>query len=270
MSLPDLPFPYGKLQFRPITRVSEASRVVLVGQVCSPVSLARFNAHVKLLPEKEFIAESACAWLARQVGLPAPEAMWICVCRSAYPAAWPYGDEDVHVCFGTRSISNALPLKVESSTAGWLFQQDRVLLIAKIALFDELVGNDDRHQGNLLLGPTGNILVIDHERALGGTAAGLFSSDLIGPNHLLELVRELPAKQRAELKAPLLQFATACAVAVDRLPFDQIAEANPTLKEAAKRFLAKRAASLHDVVLRTLGVPGLPGISEVPLRSAPL
>lgn len=269
MSLPELPFPYGRLQFRPIDRVGGTSRIVLTGEVRG-ATLQRFQAHVKLLPPREFVAESICAWLAKEVGLPAPDAWWVAVSRSCYQAGWPFGADDVHLCFGTTSLRSAQPLRLTSSVSAGLLQRGHVLLLAQIALFDELIGNDDRHQGNLLLGPTGDVFLIDHERALGSSGTALFSTDQMGPNHLLEATRLLVAKQRVALLHPLLSFATACRVAVDRLPLDQIIEGDAALRAAAKLYLTKRAAGLHDVVHHTLGLPDLVGFSDDQFRSASL
>lgn len=62
--------------------------------------------------------------------------------------------------------THARSLNIAQLQQGILLQQlaHHLLVLARIAIFDEWVGNEDRHEGNILLSPTGVPLVIDHKR----------------------------------------------------------------------------------------------------------
>ena len=257
------PFEYGSLRYRPNTIVEHASNLVVYGRVHLPVRTGSEMAFVKLLSERAFAVESVCAWLARELELPAPEPLWIAVHRNRIPGKWPFGEEDSQLCFGTIELPNARPLLVDEIEADFLFGQLRLddILSAKIATFDVLIGNDDRHAGNMLLAPPRGVFLIDHGRALGGIGTDLFSTwQPPGPNFLLRRIQAMSAQRRFALKRPLRDFCTDCAIAVDKLPFD-ILVASDSLRLTIRQYLRAKAERLYDEIASSLGIPDLTGIN---------
>ncbi|WP_328514926.1 HipA family kinase [Ralstonia solanacearum] len=243
---------------------------MLKGSVQVPVRTRSVPAFVKLLTSREHAAESVCAWLAKALNLQAPEALWVEVPRNRIPTAvsWPYGNKEVQCCFGTVAVPHARSLNIAQLQQGILLQQlaHHLLVLARIAIFDEWVGNEDRHEGNILLSPTGVPLVIDHERTLGtGGGAELFSGSILrAPSNLLSLIERLPAKQRFEMRAPLLAFIAACREQVYQIPFEQLVPEDEALRRGMAQYLEHRVERLADVVSSVLGMSDLPGINDGP------
>jgi hypothetical protein len=262
------PFELARLHREPITRVTTGSHPVVRGRIQIPVRTCSLDAYVKLLPERAFIVESVCAWLAQYLGLPTPDAFWVTVHRQRMHGFWPFGNDEDRLCFGTAALPFAQAVRLESqspSVLATMYGLDPTLL-ARIALFDELIGNDDRHDGNLLLTARREIRLIDHERAIGGTGLGLFSTvPPPGPNRLLQMVHKFSPTERAALKAPLREFCAACHAAVFRLPYAQLVS-DEALREPVRVYLERRAEQLLDTLGQTLGIPDLPGLQPRPLQ----
>lgn len=261
------PFASGTLLYRPVERVSGSSHVVLTGRVQIPVQASAVPAYVKLLSPREHAAESVCAWLARALDLKAPEPLWVVVPRNRMPASvvWPFGDEETHCCFGTVAIQHARALNVAELQPGVLQLQlaPHLLALACIAVFDELIGNEDRHERNILVSPRGVPLVIDHERTLGAGGDGLFSGPILHPPSFLHgLIERLPTSQRFEMRAPLQAFVAACRDQVNRIPFDQLVLEDEALRRSMAHYLGQRVEQLPDVVSKILGMPDLPGVND--------
>ena len=118
----------------------------------------------------------------------------------------------------------------------------------------------------LLLTARREIRLIDHERAIGGTGLGLFSTvPPPGPNRLLQMVHKFSPAERAALKAPLREFCAACHAAVFRLPYAQLVS-DEALREPVRAYLERRADLLLDTLGQTLGIPDLPGLQPRPLQ----
>ncbi|WNC90241.1 hypothetical protein RI103_02445 [Paraburkholderia sp. FT54] len=263
MTLPPAPFLLGSLNREPITRISGCAHPVVRGRVHVPVHTGSVDAFIKLLPPREFAVESVCEWLAREVELPMPEPLWVTVHRQRMRTVWPFGNDETQLCFGTQAFNLARPVHLGDQSRSVLAQAYGLdsLLLAKIALFDELIGNDDRHAGNLLLTPRGTVVLIDHERALGGTGLALFSTaPPPGPNQLLHRVRALSVAERATLKSPLRAFCAACTTAACRIPYTQLVNAE-ALHEPMRVYLESRAERLFDTLEETLGIRDLPGLN---------
>lgn len=266
-ALSNPPFTWGTLLYRPIGRAEGSSHVVLTGRVQIPVRASSVSAYVKLLSPREHAAESVCAWLAKALNLHAPEPLWVDVLRNRIPASvsWPFGDSEVQCCFGTVAVLSARRLNIGQLQHGVLQQQlaSHILALSRIAIFDELVGNEDRHEGNILLSATGLPLVIDHERTLGAGGGGLFSGPLLRtPGSLRGLIEQLPIRHRFEMKGPLLAFVAACCEQVYRIPFEQLVPEDETLRHSIGQFLEQRVEQLADFVNKILGMSDLPGIND--------
>ncbi|RDU98949.1 HipA family kinase [Trinickia dinghuensis] len=268
MSILVPPFELGRLNREPITPVGGSAHPVVRGRIHLPVRAGSVDGYIKLLPRQAFCVESVCAWLAREVNLPMPEVFWVTVHRNRMRGLWPFGDDDAQWCFGTAALPFAQAVRLDSQSPAALSSMYGLdsLMLAKIALFDELIGNDDRHDGNLLLTTHKTIALIDHERALGGAGLELFSSfPPPGPNRLLERVRVLPLTDRAVLKVPLRSFCIACSAAVLRLPYGQLVS-DDALHEPMRRYLEQRANRLINTLDHVLGIPDLPGVNPPGLQ----
>lgn len=266
------PFELGRLNREPITPVTGGSHPVVRGRIQVPVRTGSVDAYVKLLPPREFCVESVCASLALHLSLPMPDAFWVTVHRQRMHGFWPFGEENEKLCFGTAELPYAQAVRLDHQSPAMLATAYGLdaLLLAKIALFDELIGNDDRHDGNLLLTARRTIMLIDHERAIGGTGLGLFSTiPLPGPNRLLQMVHRFSPGERAALKAPLREFCAACQAAVFRLPYVQLVS-DESLRELVRTYLERRAERLRDTLEQILGVPDLPGLQPDFIQPSPL
>lgn len=260
----DPPFDYGSLRYRPNTVVPHASNPVIYGRV-QLLSVGQEMAFVKLLQEGAFAVESVCAWLARKVGLQTPHPLWVSVPHNRVPAnLWPFGDKQTQLCFATVELPNARALHFDDSSSEVLFGQARLddVLTTKIATFDALIGNDDRHSGNLLLAPPNGAFVIDHGRALGGIGTDSTSIWLPpGPNLLLRRIQGMPPHRRHALRQPLRQFCNDCLEAVDTLPLDKLVESK-SQREMIERHLRAKAEILYVEMLDAIGMPELTGINR--------
>ncbi|VBO96129.1 HipA family kinase [Burkholderia pseudomallei] len=270
MSLLTPPFEEGRLNRAPVFPIGGVANPVVQAGIHVTVRTGTVDAYVKLLKPKAFVAESVSAWLALRVELPIPTPFWVTVHRRlvANVLQWPFGSKETHLCFGSAAVENALALRLAGRTDGALgrYGLDNVLL-GKIALFDELIGNDDRHDGNLLVTFDRSVFLIDHERALGGTGLGLFSSDPpLAPNRLLERVRLLPASERMSLVKPLREFCATCERAVWTVPYETLVE-DVAMRAMVQDYLQRRAEKLRDTLEDMLGIGDL--LSGLPQSSRP-
>jgi hypothetical protein len=269
MSVPTALFEEGRLNRAPVFPVSGAANPVVQARIHVQVRTGTVDAFVKLLKPKAFVAESVSAWLALRVGLPIPTPFWVTVHRRLLTSIWPFGSEEAHLCFGSETVPNASAFRLGEQADGALgrYGLDNVT-VGKIALFDEFIGNDDRHDGNLLVTPERSIFLIDHERALGGTGLGLFSSDPpLAPNRLLARIRALPPSERMSLVKPLREFCASCERAAWTAPYDALIE-DMTMRAMVQDYLQRRAEKLRDTLEDTLGVRDL--LSGLPESSRPL
>ncbi|WP_175970891.1 HipA family kinase [Burkholderia sp. BCC0322] len=263
MSGQNCPFEEGRLNRAPIFPVSGVANPVVQARIHVPVRIGTVDAYVKLLRPKAFAAESVCAWLAIRVGLPIPTPFWVTVHRRLLQNLWPFGSTEAHLCFGSEAVPSAMALRLDAQSGDVLARHGlHLTMLGQIALFDELVGNDDRHDGNLLLTYDGSVFLIDHERAIGGTGLGLFSTDPpLGPNRLLERVRKLPASDRMALAKPLREFCANCERAVWAAPFEALVE-DASMRALVQDYLMRRAERLRDTLEAVLGIPDLSGLRE--------
>lgn len=256
------PFTEGTLAFRPIDHVDTASGRVVRGRIQIPVRTCSNVAYVKLLSERGFAVESICAWLVRELRLPGPEAFWVRVNQSALPKIWPFENSESRICFATAALLNARPFHAAllHETIGLETMGLNDILLITIAAFDALIGNDDRHNGNLLWSPPRGVFLIDHERALGGVAMDLFPSILpTGVNYLLQRIQSLPVSRRSAMKTPLREFCARCVTAVSALPFDQIVTSD-LFRISISNYLTMRAETLYADMSSAIGVPDLSGL----------
>ena len=271
MSIPTPPFEEGRLNRAPVFPVSGTANPVVQARIQVPVRTGSVDAYVKLLKPKAFAAESICAWLAIRVGLHVPTPFWVTAHRRLLQSVWPYGEKEAQVCFGSEAVPSAMAFRLDAQAADVLARHGlHLTMLGQIALFDELVGNDDRHDGNLLVTYDGSFFLIDHERAVGGTGLGLFSTDPpLGPNRLLDRLRKLSSSERMALAKPLREFCAHCERAVLSAPYDVLIE-DPEIRLLVQSYLARRADKLRDTLEATLGIRDLSGLRDSSRQSSVL
>jgi hypothetical protein len=126
------------------------------------------------------------------------------------------------------------------------------------AVFDQLIANDDRTEGNILLGPRGDLWLIDHGRSLGGGGQRLFSTDITPStaNFLLSRVARYPAQARVKLRPELIAVCTKLASAVSRVPYGALLVPEDIAMQIDD-FLVRRVGMLQAMVLQSIGLPDL-------------
>ena len=218
--------------------------------------------YVKLLPLRLRAVEAVCAWLAHEVGLPAPMPAFVSVRKrhTKRLCAWPYGDEEVFECFGTLEIAPALPLRVVDTTGS--DQVDQILMGwrdgLRVGVFDELIANEDRNRGNILIDARRELWIIDHSRALRAGGQRPFSDPFLPfENTLLSRIAKMPASQRHAKYQQAISACTQIAAAARRIPYDQLGVATD-VRSDIERFIDERAQRLQDLVLSRLGIDELP------------
>jgi hypothetical protein len=163
------------------------------------------------------------------------------------------------VCFGVAAIEGAQTLRLArtgaepSSLLSWS-------QLARAAVFDHLVANDDRSADNVLIDTKGKLWLIDHARAVGGGGQSLFSN-LAFPvfqNYLLTLIAGLPAAHRFAMRRELLAACADAAAAVARVPYERLLVPESIGVQIAS-YLSQRAFRLDSSVLHVVGIPDLGG-----------
>jgi hypothetical protein len=224
--------------------------------------------YVKVLPVNSRCIEAVCAWLAREIKLPAPEPLLLNMLASRMPrgSQWPFGTQSQEVCFATREVPYARALcGVDSDQVGSLL--DRWDRLADAAVFDLLIANDDRTEGNILVGPGRDLWLIDHARSLGGGNERLFSSDVMPAtsNFFLSRIAGYTAQERVRLRPALIAVCTKLSSAVQRIPYAALLVPEDIAMQI-EDFLSRRAHMLQAMVLQTIGLSDLFSQGDRPAR----
>jgi len=161
-------------QLSPLARPrGESPNLVYAGTVRLPGGQRRERAFVKIFPPQnrqvQVFNEVIAHRMAIQMELPSP-LTFPCACKRSLlgvqiERVQPAGDNSPLV-LGVASIdgrAKSLKQIVENSPTTW---QDVMNWqpIARVALFDEILGNDDRHVDNLIRVGQHEYILIDHER----------------------------------------------------------------------------------------------------------
>lgn len=241
----------------PIQVVKQTPRVVLRAWRSWPGPFE--PVFVKVLPVNARSIEAVCAWLAREIELPVPEPMLLDMPASRMPrgCAWPFGTDQHATCFATWAVENALSLSNVSSDVAMALI-DKWGSLPAAAVFDQLIANDDRTEGNILLGPRRDLWLIDHGRSLGGGGQRFFSTDVTPAtaNFLLSRVASYPAQVRVRLRPALIAVCTRLATAVSRVPYAALSVPEDIAMQIDD-FLSRRVGMLQAMVLQSVGLPDL-------------
>lgn len=217
------------------------------------------HAFVKLQPTNVRSIEAVCSWLAMEMRLPVPEPYFVNVSRAKIRSKcrWDFDATETVACFGAAAIEGAQTLRLARTGA----EPSSLLAwpqLARAAVVDDLVANDDRSADNVLIDIGGKLWLIDHARAIGGGGHPLFSN-LAFPvfkNFLLNLIAALPAAKRIGMRRELLGACADAAAAVLRLPYNRLLVPEDIGVQMAS-YLAQRASRLGQSVLHAVGIPEL-------------
>jgi hypothetical protein len=215
---------------------------------------------VKLMPENRRCIEAVCAWIAHDHGLPYPSPRFVRVKKSRLPAGcpWIYGDADDEViAFGTLAIEGAQQLrKLDSNIVSGQILKWNSLEAA--AVFDHLIANDDRSDGNMLMDPRGGLWLIDHARSLGGGGQRMFSTEVFPSirNFLLDKIARMTLADRMKRKNSLMTACGELAARVSRIPYEGLL-VPPSTAMQIDSFLSQRAQRLQAMVFDAVGMPDM-------------
>lgn len=246
---------------RPIVLKKLEPFPVLYGPVVSATNHF-VQAYIKLLPNHLRMVEIACAWLAREVGLPLPLPAIVNVDRARVErlCPWQYGSATSMQCYGTQEVLQARPLQtVENSNPG---RSENLLKgwkdCLRTGIFDELVANDDRNKGNLLLDAHRGLWIIDHSRALRAGGQMPFSDPLLPfENPLLNFYSKLPLAQRTALYPQIVADCAQLSSAAARIPYKDIG-IDGQVRLDIERFIDARSRRLSALVFSRIGISELP------------
>jgi hypothetical protein len=215
--------------------------------------------YVKLGMETGRSIEAVCAWIAQDAGLPCPAARFVQVSRTNTPPGcpWKLGDVNKVIVFATVAIEGALQLtKIDSDLLSQKLLTWKSLESA--AVFDQLIANDDRSDGNMLMDPTGKLWLIDHGRALGAAGHPIFSSDPTPSvrNFLLDKIARQSLADRMKRREKLMAACVTLAACVPRVPYDSLL-VRPDTASQINSFLTQRASRLQAMVFDNVGLPSL-------------
>ena len=217
------------------------------------------HAFVKLQPANVRSIEAVCSWLALEMRLPVPEPYFVHVSRAKIRSKcrWDFDAVESVVCFGAAAIQGAQTLRLARTGA----EPSSLIVwpqLARAAVFDHLVANDDRSADNVLIDIGGKLWLIDHARALGGGGQPLFSN-LAFPvfqNFLLNLIAGLPAAKRIAMHRELISACADALASVLRVPYDRLLVPEEIGVQIAS-YLSQRASKLVPTVLHAVGIPEL-------------
>lgn len=172
-----------------------------------------------------------------------------------YP--WLFGESNEEVVFGTVAVEQSQQL-IRADGASVAALIDRWPALAQAAAFDALIANDDRTEGNILLGPRGDLWLIDHARAFGGAGNRLFSTEVtpLFTNFFLQRISGYSLARRNNLRAPLMAACLRLVAAVPRVPYEELLVPEDVARQI-ETFLRQRASSLQSMVLSSIGLPDL-------------
>ncbi len=159
---------------------------VYVGSVILPGEELRAHAYVKVFPAEDrgqlVYNEVMGHYLAMQCGLPSP-VTFPCACQTSLlrgaSAATIAAESSSAFVLGVASIDGSykeMKQKSSATAAKWADIMNWPH-VARVAVFDELMGNDDRHLENLIRRGLHDYALIDNERILFGER--WFDLDLI-------------------------------------------------------------------------------------------
>jgi hypothetical protein len=214
---------------------------------------------VKLGSENRRSIEAVCAWIALDVGLPTPAPRFVHVRRARLPngCPWRFQDANEITAFATVAVEGAMQLiRMDSDVLATKLLRWEFLEMA--AVFDHLIANDDRSEGNMLIDARGTLWLIDHGRSLGGGGQKFFSTEVLPSfrNFLLEKISRQTLADRMKRRSALMSACVELAARTPRVPYERLL-VPPTIATQINSFLSQRASRLQAMILDVVGLPDL-------------
>ena len=169
----------------------------------------------------------------------------------------PFADQNEVIIFGTVAVEGAAPLsRADGSLA--TAKLDKWPFLELSAVFDQLIANDDRTQGNILLAPRGDLWLIDHARSLGGGGQRLFSSEILPlvKNFFLDRIAGFSLPERIKRKPTLIAACLSMSSVVPRIPYEGLL-VPPDISVQIDHFLTQRGSHLQAMVIDAVGLPDM-------------
>ena len=219
--------------------------------------------YVRLGGGGALVAELVCGYMARALGLPAPEVFVVRIKPGTLPRSKMTNPKADTLCVATRDLGGASftqLLNTDDDAAARLLQQWPELCM--VAAFDEWTANPDRNMGNLIYAAQ-TLHIIDHADAFGGRGRDLYPlTELIEQaftNKLGELLNCFDPGKRNKLLQDIEQWITATAAQLDLFNVVEHAGTRPwntaTQDGELVDFLKQRLTVTHSLLCQRLGHP---------------
>src|SRR5262249_20098507 len=150
-------------------------------------------------------------------------------------------------CFGTHEIAQARPLQIYDNAN----QAEQILRgwkdCLRTGIFDVLIANDDRNNGNLLVDAHRGISIIDHSRALRAGGQTPFSDPMLPfENPLLSFIAKMPAAHRSALYPQVVADCAQMSTAAARIPYEELGIVGQ-VRGDIERFIDQRSRRLPSL-----------------------
>jgi hypothetical protein len=197
--------------------------------------------------------------MLKEAKLPSPEPIWVLVNRSVLPknSAWPFGNNDKAICFGTKTIPLARTMRKSASIdhASELLKWNH---FSAAATFDEAIANEDRNPQNILTDGR-NYWLIDHSHAFANryrTPGALNSESFSFTNELFKVLAQQSSDQRMKRVPEIKSACAATSEVLMKVPYALFPKSNLMQGELTK-FFNDRSQSLVALCLARLNMPEL-------------
>lgn len=250
----------------PLASGEKGVNETFLGHIDAPSG--RHKAYIKVISGKQLVNELVVTTVGRALNLPIPHGYLLQVRPEDLPesqALQQHGAEAL--IFGSRALNHPTlarrfqgdPQGVEAWLRGNFKRWDETVI------FDDWIANEDRHSGNLLVGGTEQVWLIDHGHCFTGPnwqatqlqVAQTYVNQIANvyiPN--LTLPQRVAFKDKAGVTSQLfaavdLELAMASCFAGSLLGSDDL--------DALSRFLRDRVPHIVNIISNRVGIPGLGG-----------
>lgn len=163
------------------------------------------NAYIKHIPPNEVFTEVICSLICISMGIPTPTPYLALLDANATIPTLNHGDDPI--LFAT-SDAQRPSFKAMNKSNDLVYQLlEQWTHTPDSAVFDEQIGNQDRHGDNILMDAAGNCSLIDHGLAFD---RNVWATQAQQKNTFVEIIAESKSKktsplQRVTKSLPLLQ-----------------------------------------------------------------
>lgn len=237
-----------------------------IGHIDAPSG--RHKAYIKVVGGKQLVNELVAVTVGRALNMPIPPGYLLRVRPHDLPESQllqSHGTEAL--IFGSRAINHptlARRFNGNSSEAE-VWVRTNFNRWDEAIIFDDWIANTDRHMGNLIIGGTNQVWLIDHSHCFTGPDWQVSHLQAISAyaNKLAELyIPSLTLPQRVALKNKAgamteLFAAINTEMAIQSCYADKLL--NTTDLEALSNFLRDRVPHIIEIISSRVGIPSLRG-----------